>query len=154
MTRLSVTGLVGVLVLFAGCAAESDSEPSAFTGRHDASAQVRPDLMEIEPTRAEPGEVLAVRFPQETDRGVAFVLEAETAEGWDLRYFLVAGSEAVGVAEWWTPADAKGRGWDDVGIAGPGPDFVEVPDAATPGDCRLCTANAVENVCATVEVTA
>lgn len=65
--------------------------------------------MEIEPTRAEPGEVLAVRFPQDVDRGGAFVLEAQTAQGWDLRYFLVAGSVPVGAAEWWTPADTEGR---------------------------------------------
>lgn len=74
--------------------------------------------------------------------------------GVGLRYFLTAGSEAEGAAEWWTPEDDEGRGWNDGGVTGPGPDFVEVPDTASPGDYRLCTANAGQNFCALLEVTA
>ena len=138
-----MAGFVCGLMLLAGCATGSP---------HDATAKVRSELMEVEPERAAPGEILAVHFPQETERGIAFVLEEETADGWNLRYFLVAGDEAGGAADWWTPADAEGRGWDDIGIGGSGPDFVEVPDTASPGSYRLCTANAGRNFCAPVDV--
>lgn len=43
-------------------------------------------------------------------------------------------------------------GWDDIGFEGPGPDFVEVPDTASPGSYRLCTANAGCNFCASLQV--
>lgn len=139
-------------MLLAGCATESEPDQAAPDGPHDTSAEVRSELMEVEPARAEPGDILAVYFPQETERGVAFVLEEETAGGWDLRYILVAGDESSGAADWWTAADAEGRGWDDVGIGGSGPDFVEVPDTASPGSYRICTANAVQNICTPVGV--
>jgi hypothetical protein len=151
-TRL-IVALMSVLLIIAGCAAESDSTPSESAGPYDPSATIRPELMELEPATPAPDEVLSVRFPQETQRGVAFVLEEDTASDWDLRYFLVAGSESEGAAEWWTPDEAEGRGWDDVGVDGPGPDFVEVPATAPPGDYRLCTANAVENLCAPLKIT-
>jgi hypothetical protein len=146
-----MAGLVCGWMLLAGCATGGETDQAAGVGPHDAAAEVRSELMEVEPERGTPGEILAVYFPEETERGVAFVLEEETASGWALRYFLVAGDEASG-ADWWTPADAEGRGWDDVGIGGGGPDFVEVPDTAEPGSYRLCTANAGQNFCAPVDV--
>lgn len=39
-----------------------------------------------------------------------------------------------------------------MGVSGPGPDEVLIPDVATPGQYRLCTANAVNNFCAETEI--
>lgn len=147
-----MAGLISFLTLLPGCTTGGEPDQSAPNDPHDALAEIHRELMEVEPARAVPGEVLAMRFPQGTSRGVAFVLEEETAGGWSLRYFLVAGDESVGAAEWWTPTDADGRGWDDPLITGPGPDFVEVPETASPGNYRLCTANAPQNFCASVHV--
>jgi hypothetical protein len=35
---------------------------------------------------------------------------------------------------WWTVEDREDRGWEDVGVGGPGPDRVLVPETVSPGD--------------------
>jgi hypothetical protein len=48
----------------------------------------------------------------------------------------------------WTVEDSANRGWEQVGVSGPGPDRVLVPEAASPGDYLLCTANSLDEACA------
>lgn len=43
-------------------------------------------------------------------------------------------------------------GWPDVGVAGPGPDRIEIPADAPTGEYRVCTANAREDFCAPIEI--
>jgi hypothetical protein len=43
---------------------------------------------------------------------------------------------------------------EDIGVGGPGPDRVPIPDVAEPGSYRICTGNAAENICAPIEVVA
>ena len=56
-------------------------------------------------------------------------------------------------AFWWRVEDSDNRGWEQVATEGQGPDRVVVPDAATPGQYMLCTANVVDEACALLTVT-
>ena len=105
--------------------------------REDAT--FAPDRIVLSADRAEPGEVIEVAWPEEDDRGLGYVLELQVGDDWDLRYFMVAGTEFTGEhTEWWAVNDAEGRGWDDIGIDGPGPDLIEIPDIAELGSYRVC----------------
>lgn len=112
--------------------------------------QMRPDLLVLDPRGAEPGQLVAMRFPEETMRGVAFQLDGRTGEGWEPVAWMTSdgnGGEPVTV-----PAFTEGYGVEDVGVGGPGPDHVRLPDDVPPGDYRICTANAGEEFCAPLEV--
>lgn len=132
------------------CAAVSDVffQPPVV----EPEPSMAPDLIVLEPTAAAPGDLVAVRFPQETMRGVAFQLDRRTDDGWETVAWLTSdanGGEPSGVLV----ADAEGYAWPDVGIGGPGPDRLRIPDGVAPGPHRICTANAGEDVCAPIELT-
>lgn len=93
-----------------------------------------------------------MHFPQETMRGVAFQLDRRTEAGWETVYWLTsdggAGGRPVSIR-----VGAEGNwGWPDVGIRGPGPDRVLIPDGIEPGSYRICTANAGDEFCAPLNV--
>ena len=46
--------------------------------------------------------------------------------------------------------EEDGRGWDDIGVDGPGPDLIEIPDIAGLGSCRVCATDVP--VCAPLEI--
>jgi len=54
----------------------------------------------------------------------------------------------------WFPLDAEGIGFPDIGVGGPGPDRVPIPDVAEPGDYRICTGNARDEFCTPIEISA
>ena len=113
--------------------------------------EMRPDLMVIEPAVAAPGEELALRFPEETPRGIAFELHRHGDQGWVRTHWMNSdanGSEYAGT----TPVGTEGFGSIDVGIGGPGPDHVTLPDDLPAGDYRVCTANAGDEFCAPLTV--
>lgn len=110
-----------------------------------------PDRIVLSADRAEPGEVIEVTWPEEDERGLGYVLEKQVGDDWDLSYFMVAGTEFTGEGtDWWAVNDAEGRGWDDIGVIGPGPDLIEVPDIAELGSYRVCATDVP--VCAPLEV--
>jgi hypothetical protein len=119
-------------------------------GPFDASADMRPDLIVAEPLRVAPGDLVSLAFPQETLRGVHFVLERKAGDSWQYLFDLSAAEEG-GEPSWYLPG-AEGVGFPDIGITGPGPDIVAIPDVAEPGDYRICTGNAGENFCAELEI--
>ena len=180
--RTAMTGVV-VAVVLAGCgsaevreqepgsevdtddqdaAAEELPHPGPVApeeGPWDPEAEIRPDLMEIHPDEASPGEFVELRFPQETSRGVGFVLEEWMDDGWEVRYFLTSseGREPSGPPEdpeaWWMPPDNPDRlEWPDIGVAGP-VDYVLLPEPASAGEYRICTANTDPNFCAELIIT-
>lgn len=112
--------------------------------------QMRPDLLVLDPAQVMPGAIVEMHFPEETMRGIAFQLDRRTPAGWELRYWLT--SDGNGGEPNWAAAGTEGFGWEDVGVGGPGPDHVRIPDDAEPGSYRLCTANAGEDFCAPLEV--
>jgi hypothetical protein len=110
-----------------------------------------PVLMEAQPNPARPGDVVDLTFPLETGRGVAFMLEEWTGEEYVRRYYLISVPAGMGSAPTWFDVDDN-VGWEDIGIGGPGPDQVVIPEVARPGRYRICIANAGEDFCAPIEI--
>jgi hypothetical protein len=138
--------LVGTLLL---SACSSLLQPAATP-----DARVRPDQIVVDPDRAEPGEVVGVSFPDEMTRGILFVLEQQTANGWLPAFFLTSDGPGEGWEMTWSPPGGAGLAVEDIGVGGPGPDHVIIPEVAEPGMYLLCTANAGDNVCTQIEVVA
>ena len=113
---------------------------------------MRPDLIVAEPARVAPGDVLSLTFPEETMRGVHFVLESQARGTWFHVFDLVAVGEGMLEPESWSVAGSDGHGVPDIGIVGPGPDRVRIPDVAEPGTWRICTGNARQNICTAIEI--
>ena len=139
--------LLAVALVVSGCAGDSASSPS-----------LEPDLkgtMTIAPASARPGQEVALRFPSDSRRGIAFSL-AQWSEGqWVEKYYLTSDGGTSGdySPTWWTVEDSADRGWQQVLVSGPGPDRVLVPETTSPGDHLLCTANALDEACALLMVT-
>lgn len=112
--------------------------------------QMRPDLLTLDPSPAAPGQLVTMHFPEQTSRGVAFQLDRRAGDGWEPVAWMTSdgnGGEPVTV-----PAFTDGYGVNDVGVSGPGPDHVRLPDDVSSGGYRICTANAGEEFCAPLEV--
>jgi heat shock protein HslJ len=113
--------------------------------------------MRLEPPTAQPGATVAMHFPPTNSRGVAYSLAPWTGNAWaDPEYYLTSdGGEQLGwTPGWWRVDQGENRGWPDIGISGPGPDRVVIPDTAAAGPYLLCTATAVNKACATLTVDA
>lgn len=138
----------------AGSISGADRPDTADTTRSPTLDAKWRGSMTITPVAASPGQRIALRFPESYRRGVRFSLAAWTGQGWELRYYLVSGRGSGSPAsEWWSVEDREGRGWPDIGIVGPGPDYVMIPNTAPRGTYRLCTANAtVPEACALLTV--
>lgn len=117
-------------------------------------AEMRPDLLVIEPALANPGDVVALTFPEETTRGILFVLDQRVDDGWVTRFYLVSDGPGQGWQREWWPVDAEGFAIPDIGVGGAGPDRVLIPDIAGPGEYRICTGNAGADFCAPIEIAA
>ncbi len=110
--------------------------------------------MTVTPATAAPGERVALRFRSTEVRGIAFSLAAWDDGGWTEAFYLTSdwGTPDSHRPTWWSVEDSDGRGWEDVGVSGPGPDHVIVPEEAAAGDYLLCTANSVDEACAILTV--
>lgn len=151
MRTAKLLTLLAATAVLVGCgAAASTEEPS---GPHDPAADLRDDLMVAEPSATPPGSRIELSFPYETMRGLGFVLEEQVGDDWDVRYYLTAApAGGYPLEPSWVPAADGEPSWDAVGIGGPGPDVVEVPDTATDGTYRVCTAMSLENHCTQIRV--
>jgi hypothetical protein len=152
------TFLAGVLLgLLAACSDPSLSEIGSVgaaepAGPADPAAEMRPDLIVVDPQKAEPGDIVALQFPQETTRGILFALEQRVGETWALRYFLTSDGPGPGWRLNWQLAGEQGAAVEDIGVGGFGPDHVPIPEVVDPGDYRICTANAGDEFCAPFEI--
>lgn len=120
-------------------------------GPADPAAEVRPDLLVVEPAVAAPGDVVALTFPEESSRGILFVLEERIGDSWAHRYNLTSDGPGTGWELAWYLPDAN-VAIEDIGVGGPGPDRVPIPETAEPGDYRICTGNAGDEFCALIEI--
>ena len=125
----------------------------------DRTPTTRP--MALLPDVAAAGSLVELTFDEDAFRGVAWRLEAN---GVDLRgdqpdevagpFLLVAsaaGYDCAACPIWYPPGEG---GAEDIGISGPGPDVVRIPEVAAPGEWRLCSDNAGEPpYCADLTVT-
>lgn len=112
--------------------------------------QMRPELLVLDAPEAEPGQLVAMRFPEGTSRGVAFQLDQRAGDAWRPVAWMTSdgnGGEPVTV-----PVSTDGYGVEDVGVGGAGPDHVRLPADVPPGDYRICTANAGDEFCTPLEI--
>jgi hypothetical protein len=115
---------------------------------------MRPDLIVADQAEVEPGAVVALSFPEHTNRGVLFVLDQRVDNAWVTRFFLTSDGPGQGWEREWWPVDAAGMAVPDIGVGGPGPDRVLVPEVVEPGAYRICTGNAGADFCAPIEIVA
>lgn len=148
-----IAGLITGLVACGNDGSNGGTDDAPTDGPYDASAELRPELLELEPEEVQPGATIRMHFPEETPRGVGFVLEEEVDGAWQLRYFLTAAEHAGASPSWSTAGEQQGPVWPDVGVTGPGPNWIQIPHTADPGSYRVCTANAGEEFCARLELT-
>ena len=142
--------VIGVLIAISAIGCTADVSPSPTDGPFDPSADLRPDLIVAEPTRVVSGEWVALTFPQETIRGIHFVLERKSGDTWTVVYHLLSSAD-LSDPEFFR-VEEEGVAIPDIGIAGPGPDKVPIPDDVAAGSYRICTANAGDEFCAAIEV--
>lgn len=115
------------------------------------SPEIRPDLVTLAPDPAPPDANVDLSFPTKTGRGVAFQLDRDTDDGWEPMAWMT--SDANGGEPVTVPAFTNGYGVDGVGIGGPGPDTVALPEDLAPGAYRICTANRGDpEICAELTV--
>jgi len=96
----------------------------------EPDAAMRPDLIIADPTEVAPGEIVALTFPEETNRGVLFVLEVQVDGGWRPVAYLTSDGPGAGWERTWWPVAAAGMAVPDIGVGGPGPDRVVIPEVA------------------------
>lgn len=137
-----------------GAARPMNDDPRGQSRMRDI--ELEPKLrgtMEARPDIAAPADVVALTYPagHRDVRGVGFSLAAWTAEGWTITHYLTSDANGNKPA-WWSVEDSEGRGWADVGVAGPGPDHVVIPSTAAEGAHLLCTANAIKKKCTLIRV--
>jgi heat shock protein HslJ len=109
--------------------------------------------MKVSPATVQPGQQVALYFPERTMRGVGYVLERRVDDEWQLQFYLTSDGGSLGwTPDWWSVEDAEGRGWRDIGVGGSGPDHVVIPDNASAGTYRLCADGAAKTTCAVLTV--
>ncbi|WP_372735455.1 META domain-containing protein [Nocardioides sp.] len=106
--------------------------------------------MNVVPPVARPGEIVSLNFPTEQGRGIAFTLLGPQGGIPVHTYFLTSDGASENRQPSWS---TKNRGTVDIGVGGPGPDRVIIPEVAIPGSYELCTANAAREMCVDVIVT-
>jgi hypothetical protein len=137
----AVVAMVAVVAVTPWNSSETTPPPAAT---EQYSVTVAPDT-------ARPGATVALTFPTAPGRGIAFQL-AKESEPAKVLYYLTSdwGEPGKHKPTWW--AYVGRGGWEDVGIGGPGPDRVVVPDIAEDGTYLLCTANAPDQACGLLTV--
>ena len=148
----TVAVMIALAVLASACTGPIAADPAA--GPADPLAEMRPDLIVADPPAATAGGVVGLIFPEETSRGILFVLEQRMGETWVLRYYLTSDGPGPGWRMNWETAREQVAAVPDIGVGGPGPDRVTIPDVAGPGDYRICTGNAGDEFCTPIEIIA
>jgi len=143
--RVLVALLVPLLV--AACAS------AELIGPYDASAEVQPELIVLEPATASPGDFVSVFFPDERTRGVHFVLESQRGDQWNHEYNLTSDWQGTRAPRS-QKIEPTGTTWavEDIGFGGPGPDVIQIPTDAASGEYRVCTGNTRPNICALITI--
>ncbi len=75
-----------------------------------------------------------------------------SARSYALRYNLFSDGPGAGWERSWLPADQEAVVVPDIGVGGPGPDRVPIPEPARSGDYRICTGNSADNFCTPIDI--
>lgn len=142
MRRLALLGAGALLI---GCTAAPMETP------HDANAAFRSDIIVADPEVASPGDFVSLKFPNGLSRGIMYVLEEKVGATWAYRFILLSGLTIAAPPSWHEPVYSDAE-IPVLGVEGLGPDRVVIPEDATPGNYRICTGNADENVCVRIEI--
>lgn len=151
----SVSAVVLMVLALAACG-DDDTVSTSSIDATAGNAPVIDDPVVAEPTVAAPGELVELTFPTELERGAPWYMSKWNGEDWtEPMYLLTASTDGYRPAGGpsWRPASEE-WGWEDIGLGGPGPDTIVVPDTADDGEYRLCTANARVPACVNIEVAA
>jgi hypothetical protein len=140
---------IATLVVAAGCSSPAGTTEASLPWPIDPDANVAPERMTVDPRDPSAGELVDVTYPEGWDRGVLYALDRQVGDGWTREFMLLSGEQPI----WFEPGD-NDIAVAAVGVSGRGPDRVRVPEVVEAGTWRLCTANAVENVCALLEIRA
>lgn len=149
---LRILAALALMLAVAGCGG-GDPSLSPLNAPADPGAEMRPDLIVADVERVEPGGVVALMFPEETLRGILFVLEERVGDSWAHRYNLSAGGAGQQFEISWHLPDAEVE-FPSIGVSGGGPDWVPIPETAEPGQYRICTGNAGDEFCTPIEIVA
>jgi hypothetical protein len=150
----SVVALTGAILLACGTPPDETAADRRAAEQTQATFEMRPDLMVADPEQVAPGEQVALTFPEETGRGLGFALDQQTDDGWQRRAYLTsAPGDGPPDEPAWHPPDPRPE-WESVGIGGPGPDVVQIPDELDPGSYRICDVmSGDENICTPIAIT-
>jgi hypothetical protein len=145
--------MLTLVVLATACGSESISAEREPTQPPGLGSRLQ-GSMEVSPERVRPGEQVAVRLPDHKVFGIAFSLGDWQQAGWQTRYYLSSdGGDLNWTPSWWSVEDSERRGWPDIGVGGPEPHHLVIPDSAPADTYRLCTANTLKKACAMITVT-
>lgn len=111
--------------------------------------------MNIDPDEASPGDTLELTFPEETSRGVNYVLQELAGDGtWqDVAYLFTSDKPGNNGSAILIEDVPENFGFTSQGRGGPGPDFAILPAEIEAGDYRICEAQTLdEPMCAQITV--
>lgn len=114
-----------------------DFSASTPQNRFDLTTPIWPDpTIEIQPEAPAPGDRVELRFPGNDLRGLYFRLEQRVGNDWEMTHFLISHLDRAGP----TAASVdQAIMLADVGVGGPGPDVVVLPEEMPTGEWRICT---------------
>lgn len=152
--RIAAVGVTTLVAFVSGCdSSRGDPDPTTATsGPYDTTAEIKPELITVQPSSVQAGDSVSVFFPDERMRGIHFVLESGTGDGWNLVYHLVSDWGAGREPRNYPAGSMEGFAVESVGISGGGPDVVLIPPEAAAGAYRICTGNSRPNICALLTV--
>lgn len=142
-------------------AGASDSTPLDDAQLHELQEQTPPvhspqpaGPMNVDPDEASPGDTLALTFPEETARGVNYVLQELDSDGtWQDVAYLFTGEEPGNTSAILVEDVPENFGFTSQGRGGPGPDFAILPSEIEAGDYRICEEGTLdEPMCAQIAV--
>ncbi len=146
--------VVSLATLLVGSGCSGLPEVAPIVGPADPGAEMRPDLIVADPEVIPPGGIVALTFPEETTRGILFVLEERVGDSWAHRYNLSSDGPGQPFKMSWHLPDDENAAFPDIGVGGGGPDRRPIPEIAEPGHYRICTGNAGDEFCTPIEIVA
>jgi sugar lactone lactonase YvrE len=142
--------LIVVLGVVAAIAATRDDTPRVVAGPRPAPTTTPApayDDFDVSPRSTTRGTTIELRYRDDAVRGIGFALDRWTGSKWKREYWLA--TDENGAEPRWDRQPAR---FFDIGFSGTRPFHLVVPPVALPGSYRICTANAKERRCSSLEV--